>query len=82
MTGIDVRMLVEMCEGVPECGQADDDGKSEGVHTGPANVLVLRKSYVARADAMVLFMWQDDIVSVMRFIDACLGRMLHTSEQP
>lgn len=35
----------------------------------------------ARADAMVLFMWQDDIIGVLRFVDACLERILYTSDQ-
>ena len=35
-----------------------------------------------QADAMVLFMWQDDIIGVVRFIDACLERILYTSDQP
>ena len=34
-----------------------------------------------QADAMVLFMWQDDMMGVVRFIDACLERILHTSDQ-
>ena len=28
-----------------------------------------------QGDAMLLFMWQDDIIGVARFIDACLERM-------
>ena len=36
----------------------------------------------ARADAMVLFMWQDDMIGVVRFIDECLERILYTSDQP
>ena len=28
----------------------------------------------AQADAMVLFMWQDDMIGVVRFIDDCLER--------
>ena len=32
-------------------------------------------------DAMILFMWQDDIVGVARFIDACLERV-YTSPGP
>ena len=35
-----------------------------------------------QADAMVLFMWHDDILGVVRFIDACLERILYTSDQP
>ena len=31
-------------------------------------------------DAMILFMWQDDIIGVARFIDACLGRA-YTSDE-
>ena len=30
---------------------------------------------------MILFMWQDDIIGVVRFIDACLERM-YTSAGP
>ena len=36
----------------------------------------------APADAMVLFMWQDDMIGVVRFIDECLERILYTSDQP
>ena len=32
-------------------------------------------------DAMILFMWQDDIIGVARFIDACLERV-YTSAGP
>ena len=28
-----------------------------------------------QGDAMILFMWQDDIIGVARFIDACLERV-------
>ena len=43
-----------------------------------------------QADAMVLilfnisilFMWQDDMVGVVRIIDECLEIILHTSDQP
>ena len=35
-----------------------------------------------QADAMVLFMRQDDIIGVLRFIDACLERILYTSDSP
>ena len=37
-----------------------------------------------RADAMVLFMWQDDMVGVVQFFDECpsIERMLYTSDQP
>ena len=35
----------------------------------------------AQTDAMVLFMWQDDIIGVVRFIDECLERILYTSDQ-
>ena len=35
-----------------------------------------------QADAMVLFMWQDDMVGVVRLFDECLERILHTSDQP
>ena len=34
-----------------------------------------------RCDAMTLFMWQDDIIGVARFIDACLERV-YTSAGP
>ena len=34
------------------------------------------------ADAMVLSMWQDEMIGVMRFIDECLERILYTSDQP
>ena len=34
-----------------------------------------------QGDAMLLFMWQDDIIGVARFIDACLERM-YTSAGP
>ena len=36
----------------------------------------------AQTDAMVLFMWQDDMIGVVRFIDECLERILYTSDQP
>ena len=36
----------------------------------------------AQTDAMVLFMWQDDMIGVVRFIDDCLERILYTSDQP
>ena len=35
-----------------------------------------------QANVMVLFMWQDDMVGVVRFADECLGRILYTSDQP
>ena len=35
-----------------------------------------------QADTMVLFMWQDDMVGVVRFIDKCLERTLYTYDQP
>ena len=34
-----------------------------------------------QGDAMLLFMWQDDIIGVAQFIDACLGRV-YTSAGP
>ena len=34
-----------------------------------------------QGDAMILFMWQDDIIGVARFIDACLERV-YTSAGP
>ena len=34
------------------------------------------------ADAMALFIWQDDMVGVVRFIDECLERILYISDQP
>ena len=34
-----------------------------------------------QGDAMILFMWQDDIIGVARFIDACLERV-NTSAGP
>ena len=36
----------------------------------------------AQTDAMLLFMWQDDMIGVVRFIDECLERILYTSDQP
>ena len=36
----------------------------------------------AQTDAMVLFMWQDDMIGVVRFIDECLERNFYTSDQP
>ena len=36
----------------------------------------------AQTDAMVLFMWQDDMIGMVRFIDECLERILYTSDQP
>ena len=36
----------------------------------------------AQTNAMVLFMWQDDMIGVVRFIDECLERILYTSDQP
>ena len=35
-----------------------------------------------QADAMVLFMWQDDMIGVVRFIDECLERILFIFDQP
>ena len=35
-----------------------------------------------QADAMILFMWQDDMIGVVRFIDECLERILYISDQP
>ena len=35
-----------------------------------------------QADAMVLFMWQDDMIGVVRFIDERLERIFYTSDQP
>ena len=35
-----------------------------------------------QADAMVFFMWQDDMIGVVRFIHECLERILYTSDQP
>ena len=34
-----------------------------------------------QGDAVILFMWQDDIISVAQFIDACLERV-YTSAGP
>ena len=31
---------------------------------------------------MILFMWQDDMIGVVRLIDEFLERMLYTSDQP
>ena len=36
----------------------------------------------ANVDAMVLFMWQDDMIGVVQFIDECLERILYTFDQP
>ena len=36
----------------------------------------------AQADAMMLFMWQDDMIGMVQFIDECLERILYTSDQP
>ena len=33
-------------------------------------------------DAMILFMWQDDIIGVARFIDACLERVCTSAGPP
>ena len=33
-------------------------------------------------DAMILFMWQNDIIGVARFTDACLQRVYTTAEPP
>ena len=35
-----------------------------------------------QGDAMLLFMWQDDIIGVARFIDACLERMSTSAGPP
>ena len=37
---------------------------------------------IINATMMVLFMWQNDIIGVVRFTDACLERILYTSDQP
>ena len=34
-----------------------------------------------QGDAMILFMWQDDIICVVQFLTACLERV-HTSASP
>ena len=34
---------------------------------------------VIHADAMILFMLQNDMIGVVRFIDECLERILYTS---
>ncbi len=31
---------------------------------------------------MVLFMWQDDMIGVVRFIDECPERIIYISDQP
>ena len=33
-------------------------------------------------DAMILFMWQDDIIGLARFIDACLERVCTSAGPP
>ncbi len=35
-----------------------------------------------QGDAMLLFMWQDDIIGVARFIDACLVRVCTLAGSP
>ena len=35
-----------------------------------------------RGDAMILFMWQDDIIGVARFMDACLERLYASAGPP
>ena len=35
-----------------------------------------------QGDAMILFMWQDDIIGVARFIDACSERMSTSAGPP
>ena len=35
-----------------------------------------------QGDAMILFMWQDDIIGVARFIDACLERVSTSTGPP
>ena len=35
-----------------------------------------------QGDAMILFMWQDDIIGVARFIDACLERVSTSAGPP
>ena len=30
----------------------------------------------------IRFMWQDDIIGVVRFVDECLEWILYTSDQP
>ena len=35
-----------------------------------------------QGDAMLLFMWQDDIIGVARFIDACLERVSTSAGPP
>ena len=34
------------------------------------------------SDAMILFMWQDDIIGVAQFIDACLERVFTSAAPP
>ena len=36
----------------------------------------------AQTDAMVLLMWQGDMIGVVRFMDECLERILYASDQP
>ena len=36
----------------------------------------------AQADDIVSFMWRDDMIGVVRFIEECLERILCTSDQP
>jgi hypothetical protein len=36
----------------------------------------------SHGDAMKLFMWQDDIIGVARFIDACLEKCTHQLALP
>ena len=35
-----------------------------------------------QADAIVLSMWQDDMIGVVRHISKCIKRVLNTSDQP
>ena len=35
-----------------------------------------------QAGAMLVFLWQADIVGIVRFVDKCLERVVYTSDQP
>ena len=53
---------------------------SNVVHHHERGALICMRD--TQADAMIMFMWQDCIIGVVRCINECPEKVLYTSDQP
>ena len=46
------------------------------------SALISFKFEGTQTDAIIMFIWHEDMIGVVQFIDECLERILYTSDQP